>query len=102
LKESRDVLLAQPAKFQLDMATVSTYAAFETSFKRLSLGSQKFLRLLSYFHWSKFPLELVTIAAKYNFCEYGYTYTDHGEEFHKGKAVLEDVFFQDGEWSILR
>jgi tetratricopeptide (TPR) repeat protein len=101
LVENRDKLLAQPAKFQLDMASISTYSAFEMSFKKLALQSQKFLRLLSNFHWSKFPLELVVLAAKLSFSQYRVTYIEHGDDFYEGRAVLEDIFLRDGKWNVI-
>ncbi|KIM25291.1 hypothetical protein M408DRAFT_26286 [Serendipita vermifera MAFF 305830] len=65
LSTSRAKLLRQPIKQQLNDRAISTYAAFETSFLRLPEESKKLLRLLSHFHWSGFPLELVIIGAKY-------------------------------------
>jgi hypothetical protein len=70
LTSNRDELLARPVKNQRDMRYLSTYAAFDASFRKLALRDQQLLRILSCFHWSNFPLSLVVIAAKHQFTEY--------------------------------
>ena len=100
LSNSRSRLLGQGISFQMDMDYISTYAAFETSFGGLALRVQTFLRLLSYFHWSNFPLELIMLAAKHQFSEYQWTYVDHDDNFYAGKTMLEGIFLCDGEWDV--
>ncbi|KIM26170.1 hypothetical protein M408DRAFT_197123 [Serendipita vermifera MAFF 305830] len=98
LSTSKKNLLSQSIKHQLDSRSISTYAAFETSFSSLPVGSQKVLRLLSYFHWGGFPLELVEIGAEYEFWEYEQSEFEIGDELSAGSTILEDVFYLDGKW----
>ena len=98
LSRSRQKLLGRPISFQLDMQAISTYATFETSFIRLDVRVQKLLFLLSHFHWRKFPLGLVSLAAKYDFSKHKWVYLEHGEDYHIGKGLLEVIFLQNGEW----
>lgn len=79
-----------------DMAHV----AFEESFGQLDGPSQGFLRLLSLYYRSNFPLDLVVQAAKYNFSEYELKLVPHEGYYHIGKAVLEELFLQNGQWDI--
>ncbi|KIM25295.1 hypothetical protein M408DRAFT_52795, partial [Serendipita vermifera MAFF 305830] len=101
LSTSRTKLLRQPIKQQLNARAISTYAAFETSFVKLPEDTKKLLRLLSQFHWSGFPLELVTIGAKYQFEQYEEAEFPHRNEFHIGKKMLRDIFLRNGEWDII-
>lgn len=101
LSTSRKKLLSQPIKYQLDAQTISPYTSFETSFLKLPGESQKLIRLLSYFHWSNFPLELVYIAAKYQFSGYEESEYPQGEDFTVVKSLLEDIFLRDGEWEVI-
>ncbi|KIM21860.1 hypothetical protein M408DRAFT_29178 [Serendipita vermifera MAFF 305830] len=101
LLASRDRLLSQPVKYQLGMRYLSTYAAFEASYERLEQRAQQMLQFLSCFHWSRFPLEAITEAAKFNFSDYELEYNDHGEEYHVARAILRDLFLRDGQWNIL-
>ena len=100
LKSSRDKLLARPVKHQRDMRYTSTYAAFDASFEKLDVWAQRLLRLLSFLHWSKIPLELIVLAAKHHFADYERRYIEHGETYHAGKALLEEIFLREGEWDI--
>ena len=100
LATNRNKLLAQPLKNQRNLRYLSAYAAFEASFSKLSSRDQKFLWLLSFFHWSRFPLALVTLAANYGFSEYFRTCVMHGNEFTVGNAFLKELFFVEEEWSI--
>jgi tetratricopeptide (TPR) repeat protein len=100
LLNSRDKLLAKPVKHHRDMRYVSTYAAFDASFGLLPSRCRRLLQLLSCFHWSDFPLELVFLAAKYKFSDYRYTYSEHGNEYYTGRAILRATFLQDGNWDI--
>ena len=84
----------------MDIDSISTYAAFETSFGGLALRVQKFIRLLSYFHWINFPIELIGLASKHHFSEYERTYIDHDDKFYAGKIILEGIFLCDGEWNF--
>ena len=93
LASSKEKVLGQSMKHQWNMRYLSTYAAFEASFDILPSQIQKFLRLLSYFHWNKSPIELITLAAKSNCNQH--SYIAHGKQFRNGKALLEDLFFQD-------
>ena len=97
---SRDALLIQPVKHQPEMRHQSTYAAFEASFDRLALCNQQFLRLFSYFHWGKVPLDLVLLAAEHHFSDYESKYVEHGTDFYVGKAVLEGIFHREGNWNV--
>lgn len=67
LVDNRDKLLAQLLKNQRNMRYLSTYAAFEASFSKLSQRDQDFFCLLSFFHWSRIPLDLISLAAKHTF-----------------------------------
>ncbi|KIM27322.1 hypothetical protein M408DRAFT_311186 [Serendipita vermifera MAFF 305830] len=98
LSGSKAKLLSQKVKYQVDMQSISTYAAFEMSFGRLPVTSQRFLRLLSYFHWAGFPLELINQAVQYSFSDYEQTPVQHGDSFFVGKQLLEVIFLRDGEW----
>lgn len=100
LSRSRDKLLGQAIKHQLDMRAISTYAAFETSFGRLSTQAQKFLRLLSYFHWSGFPTELIILASKHRFSMYEWVSTPYDNDYWTGRLMLDDIFLRDGEWDV--
>ncbi|KIM24464.1 hypothetical protein M408DRAFT_75869, partial [Serendipita vermifera MAFF 305830] len=100
LSSSREELLGRAMKVQVNMQSISTHAAFETSFVKLPTYSRQFLRLLSYFHWNSFPLALVGIAAKHGFSEFELTSLEHNSDFHMGKKLLEDIFFRNGEWKV--
>ncbi|KIM24489.1 hypothetical protein M408DRAFT_75716, partial [Serendipita vermifera MAFF 305830] len=100
LSKSREKVLRQPIKYQLNSRAISTYAAFETSFSRLPENIQKVLRLLSYFHWNGFPLELVTLGAKYQFSEYQEVVAPDADTFYIGKSLLKDIFLIHGEWDV--
>lgn len=100
LSSSRDKLLGQEIKHQVNLKAISTYATFETSFIRLSTHVQKFLRLLAYFHWGNFPTELVILAAKHHFSDYESVRLEYGDGFHIGKKMLESIFHRSGEWDI--
>jgi hypothetical protein len=52
-------------------------------------------------HWGKFPLALIELAARYNFSEYEQMYPEHGDGYHTGRLVLEEIFYCDGKWSLL-
>jgi tetratricopeptide (TPR) repeat protein len=97
---SRDRLLTQPVEHQRDMRYASTYATFGASFQVLPRPPQKLLRLLSFFHWTKFPLELVSVAAKHGFSSYRIQYVPHGNEFYMGKELLEDIFHRQGKFDV--
>lgn len=101
LSNTRHKLLKKAIKPQVDMRAIATYAGFETSFNRLLVHVQKFLRLLSHFHWVGFPFELVTLAAEHRFSEYERERIDHGDEFYTGQKILEEVFLSDGEWDVI-
>ncbi|KIM22503.1 hypothetical protein M408DRAFT_78932, partial [Serendipita vermifera MAFF 305830] len=96
----RDKLLAMPIGNQLQLRYESAYAAFEASFALLDLRTKKFLKLLSYFHWNNIPFELFTLAARYGFSEYEHTYIEHGDAFRAGKAVIDDILLDEGDWDI--
>lgn len=98
LTKSQQKLMAQPVRHRPEMRNLSTYAAFDASFEKLPLRAQQFIKLLSYFHWSNFPLELITIAANHAFSEYEQMYIEHGEDFLVAKAVLDEMFTHGGEW----
>ncbi|KIM19923.1 hypothetical protein M408DRAFT_30808 [Serendipita vermifera MAFF 305830] len=98
LNTNRDKLLSMPLKHRLDTQSASTYAAFDASFDRLTSQTQQFLQLLSFFHWSNFPLSLVALAARHSFIEYERKYVEHGAEFRAGKALLERIFLRNGQW----
>lgn len=100
LSVNREKLLGQAIKLQVNMRSISTYAAFETSFRRLPRASQKLIRLLSCLYWGRFPLELVKLAARYKFAEYDMAFVEHGDDYHTGKMLLEDIFLDNGEWKI--
>ena len=98
LSTSRNKLLSTELNYQLHKHPISTYAAFDASFDKLVRRTQQFLRLLAFFHWSNFPLELIFLAAKHNFSDYETKYIDHGGSFQTGKNLLEDIFLRDGVW----
>ncbi|KIM23362.1 hypothetical protein M408DRAFT_77651, partial [Serendipita vermifera MAFF 305830] len=100
LRTSRTKLLTRELKYERGARYLSTYAAFNASYKRFDQQTQKLLWLLSFFHWSKFPLDLITLAAEHDFAEYESPYTSPGEKYHTGKAVLEEIFFTDGSWDV--
>ncbi|KIM23913.1 hypothetical protein M408DRAFT_248878, partial [Serendipita vermifera MAFF 305830] len=100
LLKNRENLLRKAVKHQTDMQSISTYAAFETSFGRLPRASQKLLWLLSYFHWRGFPLELVNVAALHEFSNYRQTWLEADDDFHVGKELLETTFIHDSEWDV--
>ncbi|KIM24467.1 hypothetical protein M408DRAFT_75744, partial [Serendipita vermifera MAFF 305830] len=102
LSTSREELLGRAIKLQINMQSVSTYAAFETSFVKLPTYSQQILRLLSHFHWSGFPLELVKTAAQYQFLDFEWTTLERGSDFYIGKRLLEEVFLHNGEWKVTK
>ncbi|KIM27311.1 hypothetical protein M408DRAFT_168883, partial [Serendipita vermifera MAFF 305830] len=94
LSKNRAKLLGRTIKYQVDMQSISTYAAFEMSFEKLPVPSQKLLRLVSYFHWAGFPLELIDQAAQHNFVYYEQTPVQHGDDFYIGRQLLESIFFR--------
>ena len=93
-------LLGQMTKQQLDMASISTYAACATSFNELEAYVQRFMRLVSHFHWGNFPLELVVLAAEHQFSEYELENVAHDEDYYTAKTILEGIFLRDGEWDV--
>lgn len=100
LVNGKSKILAHPIKNHPDMRYTSTYAAFDASFEMLAVQVQRLLRLLSFFHWGDFPLELIVLAAKFGFSRYDQQYLDPGSEFYIGKGLLEDIFLRDGEWDV--
>jgi hypothetical protein len=101
LNDSRNEILAQPAEYyQMDMRYLSTYAAFDASITILPDRDRDLLRLLSFFHWSKFPLELFALAGKNNFSDCKIKYIEHGDEYRTGKTALEEIFFIDARWNV--
>ena len=100
LSSNRGKLLGLEINHQLGTHSISTYAAFETSFGRLPLRVQKFLRLLSHFHWSNFPLELIVLAAKHQFYKRRLIYVANEDNFDSAKAMLQDIFLPNGEWDV--
>ncbi|KIM24295.1 hypothetical protein M408DRAFT_234199 [Serendipita vermifera MAFF 305830] len=102
LTRSQQKLMAQPVRYKPEMRYLSTYAAFDASFERLSIRAQRFLQLISFFHWSKFPLELIKIAAEHDFSEYEQMYLEHGDDFYIGKTTLEEIFIhEDSDWNVI-
>ena len=101
LVSSQDRLLALPVYYQRDMRHNSTYSAFDASFQVLPAREQKFLHLLSFFHWNKFPLELVSLAAKHGFSSYNTHYIENEAESHNAKGFLRDIFHQDGKFETI-
>ncbi|KIM32092.1 hypothetical protein M408DRAFT_63064, partial [Serendipita vermifera MAFF 305830] len=98
LSKNKAKLLSQKVKHQVDMQSISTYAAFEISFGKLSATSQRLLRLLSCFHWTGFPLDLINQAADHGFSDYEEMLVEQGDDFYVGKQCLESIFLCDGEW----
>ena len=95
LSSNRHGLLGRLTKHQLNMASISTYAAFETSFEELDTYVQKFLRVVSHFHWSNFPFELVVLAAEQLFFDYEMTHMRSDGSHSIEKNILKQIFFQD-------
>lgn len=100
LVNNKRKILARPVKNHPDMRYTSTYAAFDASFEMLDVRVRQFLRLLSFFHWGNFPLELIVLAAKFKFSEYDQKYLEPGSEFYVGKEFLEKIFLRDGKWDV--
>ena len=100
LHDGRAALLAEPVAHQRDMRYLSTDAAFDASFKQLAERSQQALFLSSHLHRTNIPLYLVTLAAKSNFIHYERKYVEYGDVYHTGKALLENIFLQDGKFRI--
>ncbi|KIM20565.1 hypothetical protein M408DRAFT_333927 [Serendipita vermifera MAFF 305830] len=101
LSKNKAKLLSQKIKYQVDMQSISTYAAFEMSFEKLPETSKKLLRLLSYFHWAGFPLELINQAADHSFLDYKETLVEHDNDFYVGRQCLKSIFLRDGEWDVM-
>lgn len=100
LIDNKQKILARPIKYHQDMRYTSTYAAFDASFEMLAVRVQQFLRLLSFFHWGNFPLELIVLAAKFGFSEYDEKYLEPGPQFYIGKELLEEIFLHNGKWNV--
>jgi tetratricopeptide (TPR) repeat protein len=96
----REQLLKDPATNQLDMRYLTAFAAFDASHDILPSKAQKILHLLSFFHRRMFPLDLILFAADGDFSIDNHYYVPHGEEFHRGKEYLKEVFCSSGEWSL--
>ncbi|KIM24302.1 hypothetical protein M408DRAFT_27138 [Serendipita vermifera MAFF 305830] len=101
LESSRNKLLAQPIKNQPDLRYMSTYAAFSASFDLLSLRNQNLLRLLSYFHWARFPQELITQAVEHDFSNQYHVYIRPTEDEDLNRQLLKDVFLLHGIWDFI-
>ncbi|KIM23931.1 hypothetical protein M408DRAFT_27516 [Serendipita vermifera MAFF 305830] len=100
LSTSRRELLGRAMKIQINMQSISTHAAFETSFVKLPTYSRQMLRLLSQFHWNGFPLELVKMAAENQFLDFKWTSLERDGDSYIGKRFLEDIFLRNGEWKV--
>jgi tetratricopeptide (TPR) repeat protein len=92
-------ILAKRALYRRDVRYPSAFAAFEASFEMVPALEQNCLRLLSCFHWDKFPLELVNLAAEYHFSSYEYQCMRAGEGFEAARDMLKDIFHRDGQWN---
>lgn len=98
LSTSKKNLPCQSIKHQPDSRSISTYAAFETSFSSLPVRCQEILWLLSYCHWGGFPLSLVKLAIRYKFWECEQWEFDNGDELTAGNIKLDDIFYHYGKW----
>ena len=98
LNSSRKKLLAQPIRNQRDVRYTSTYAAIDASFELLSIRNQRLLWLFSYFHWSRFPLELVTLAVEHDFRNREQEYLQPDDNYYRSKQLLEGILLLDGVW----
>jgi len=67
LRSSRQRVLNNPASNQIDMRYKTAFAAFDASYDILPPRAQKFLHLLSFYHWHNFPLNLVVLGGKTDF-----------------------------------
>jgi hypothetical protein len=82
-----------------DRQKSNAYAAFDLSYKHLSPHLQKFLHLLSFFHFTDFPVAAIPFAARKNFTEEAYAL--EGERggtaaFEQGVQLLRSVFCPGG------
>jgi tetratricopeptide (TPR) repeat protein len=98
LTSSRELVLSNPARSQVDMRYKTAFAAFDASYEILPSNAQKLLHLLSYFHWKNFPLKLIIVAAENGFLTDHHNYLARGDEFRFGVQCLCDIFCPLGRW----
>jgi hypothetical protein len=98
LTSSRERVLNNPARSQVDMRYKTAFAAFDASYDILPSNAQKLLHLLSYFHWKNFPLKLIIVAAENGFLTDDHNYLARGDEFKDGVQCLCDIFCPLGQW----
>jgi tetratricopeptide (TPR) repeat protein len=100
LEESRMPTVKFPVAGQRDTRRYkSAYAAFNVSYKSLPSSAQRVLPLLGVFHWSRFPVECIKVAAHRNFCQ---DMPQFGEETictQDAIQFLTELFLPDGEWN---
>lgn len=98
LRSSRERVLSNPARNQVDMRYKTAFAAFDASYDILPSNAQKLLHLLSYFHWTNFPLKLIIVGAENGFVTDHHNYLARGDEFTDGVQCLRDIFCPLGRW----
>jgi len=75
------------------------YAAFDLSYRQLAPHLQKFLHLLSFFHFADFPVAAIPFAARKAFSEERYVLEPRGSAFEDGVRLLREIFCPEGAWN---
>ena len=81
-----------PATSQLDMRYRTVFAAFNASYDIMPRNVQMFCHVLSFFHWRKFPRDLIMLAVGDRFSTIEHEYTENGDSFKRGVECLEATF----------
>lgn len=96
LSESRVKLLDRPSRTRQKECA---YAALDISYKRLPTYIQKFIHLLSFYHFANFPMSTISQAAANAFRQDPFPFAAHGPEFETQIQLLNEIFLTDGEWT---
>lgn len=92
LRSSRASLLSRTTPHQQGEYYGNVYAVFETSRREVSDMAQKYLHLLSYFHFTNIPLSMIGLAMKNILSPDPYRYLDRPAEFSRVTGLLTYIF----------
>ncbi|KIM32459.1 hypothetical protein M408DRAFT_219250 [Serendipita vermifera MAFF 305830] len=96
LSESRIKLLDRPSRSRQKECA---YAALDISYKRLPIHIQKFMHILSFYHFANFPMSTISQAAANAFRQDPFPFAARGPEFETQIQLLNEIFLTDGEWT---
>lgn len=84
-----------------DRQNQGAYAAFDLTYSRLSNQIQDLVHLLSCFHFTNFPLAIISHAAQHLFRNDPFPFTEQSDEFRDAIELLDKIFLPSGKWSKL-